>query len=563
MARSLGISYLWIDALCIWQDDDNDKKLELEKMNRYYANCALVIQPSGTESVSEGFLDLAYRSRNRGVFESYSEPFPFKSANGEEGIIYVCPGEQVDWYRKSDEPAAKRSWILQEETLCRRVLVFPAGGGMIFRCDSCHEETNDGNVLYDPDARDPPRNWTKDKLLERPEDLEPVLFPLSGRVHALWENVRCLSEVPGMKPSLILEGSNACIRFGDNGNADGSETNDDADGSSEGLSLFPVHGANDESVAHTKSLAFLRRHGSPGGMLVHTRTPPGFALPTEIHDTWKQLVTDYCARDLTKASDKLIAIDALAREFQERYSRALGSYHAGLWSQFAPAGLIWRSTRPEPPDAELRVPSWSWAAVRAASYPDTFRHTKDIVDGADFKDVDIEIASPVSAEERGEEVKQIRLVAKLLDVWWGLDKTSDLHQWHRLRPRQRLWHQLRLWLQLGCRWGLDPTPEEELEEHSEGDRYALFQKNGKAITKEVYPDHSVDLPLSGRQRVVMMLGRRYVSGVGHDKDHHGEVLLLRKQENGTYVRIAFATLLFEDFEKKWEPRFKVETIILA
>jgi hypothetical protein len=37
-----------------------------------------------------------------------------------------------------------------------------------------------------------------------------------------------------------------------------------------------------------------------------------------------------CARDLTKPSDKLIAIDALAREFPERYGRALGSHHAGL-----------------------------------------------------------------------------------------------------------------------------------------------------------------------------------------------------------------------------------------
>lgn len=514
VARSIGISYLWIDALCIWQDKDDDKRLELEKMNRYYANCSLVIQASGTESVSESFLDLAYRSRNRDVFETYLEPFPLKSSDGQEDSIYVCPGEKLDWYRKCDQPAAKRGWILQEETLCRRILMFPAGGGMIFCCDSRDMETDDGNVFYDPDVHDPPRYWTKDRLLERTEDISPALIPLSGRTGALMESVRSLSEVQGLKPSLWLIGRKAVIQFGGD---------DDADEPSEGFCLTPVQGASAKEAALAKTMALLRPAGGPDS-LVFTQTPPGVSLPNELHDIWKHLVTDYCARDLTNWSDKLIAIDALAREFQERYGRALGSYHAGLWSNFAPAGLLWHSIRPAPPDAEFSVPSWSWAAVRGASYPEPGRHTGELGDGADFEDVDIQLSPLVSAEEGADEVKQIRLVTKLLDVWWGADT----------------------------------TPEQE------GVDYALFQDNGEALnTKKVYPDHSVDLPLCDRQSVAMMLGRRYVMGIGHDKNHFGEVLLLRKREYGGYVRVAFAIVLFEDFEEKWEPRFRVETIVLA
>lgn len=582
VARSIGISYLWIDALCIWQDDDDDKNFELEKMNRYYANCTLVIQASGIDSVSEGFLDLAYRSRNLDVFANYLGPLPFRSSDGKEDTIYVCPGGKVDWYRKSDEPAAKRGWILQEETLCRRILIFPAGGGMIFRCDSRYMETDDGNVFYDPDVREHPRYWTKDRLLERSEDLSPRLITLSGRVNAMLEQVRSLSMVSGLTPTLWIKESSVGIRY---------VSNDDADGSSEGTCIIPVTGTGVEAAAFAKTIAVIRQAGSPD-TLVHTRTPPGVALPNELHDIWKHLVTDYCARDLTKPSDKLIAIDGLAREFQERYGSALGSYHSGLWSKFLPAGLIWRSIRPASPDAEFSVPSWSWAAVQEASYPDPGRLTGQLAsDGANFKDVDIRLSSFVSAEEGGVEVEQIRLVAKLLDVWWGPDTTPQQKMRRRLpQAIMARWKSLRNWLVEITRLHKHTNKRRAGEKHKlskedspsshtgnnppahttqgamseqEVVSYALFQEDGTVLTTEVHPDHSTDLPICGRESVTMMLGRRYVTGVGHDQDNSGEVLLLRKRENGTYVRVAFAEMMFRDFEEVWEPRFEVNTIVLA
>lgn len=582
VARSIGISYLWIDALCIWQDDDDDKTFELEGMNRYYANCTLVIQASGIDSVSEGFLDLAYRSRNLDVFANYLGPLPFRSSDGKEDAIYVCPGNKVDWYRKSDEPAAKRGWILQEETLCRRILIFPAGGGMIFRCDSRYLETDDGNVLYDPDVREHPRYWTKDRLLERSEDLSPRLITLSGRVNAMLEQVRSLSMVSGLTPTLWIKESSVGIRY---------VSNDDADGSLDGYCIIPVQGTSVEAAAYARTMAVIRKAGSPD-TLAHTRTPPGVALPEEIHDIWKHLVTDYCARDLTKPSDKLIAIDALAREFQERYGRALGSYRAGLWTSFLPAGLIWRSTRPVPPDAEFSAPSWSWAAVREASYPDPGRLTGQLgEDGANFEDVDIGLSSLDSTEEVGDEVNQIRLVAKLLDVWWGPDTTPQQKMRRRLpQAIMARWESLRNWLVEFTRRhkhthksragkGGKLSKEDSPSSHTSNKPpahttqgamsqqavagYALFQEDGAVLTTEVYPDHSTDLPTCGRESVSMMLGRRYVIGLGSKQNQHGEVLLLRKQENGTYVRVASAVMFLADFEEVWEPRFEEKTIVLA
>jgi hypothetical protein len=109
-------------------------------------------------------------------------------------------------------------------------------------------------------------------------------------------------------------------------------------------------------------------------------------------------------------------------------------------------------------------------------------------------------------------------------------------------------------------WGPETTVPKVAETS-----HALFQddSDGEVLSKAVYPDHPGDLALGDRQSVAMILGRRYVDGVGSDEHQWVEVLLLRKRANGTYVRVAFAAVLFEDFVEKWEPRFKVETIVLA
>ena len=54
--RSLSLSYLWIDALCIWQTDSDDVAHELSKMDQYYGKAEIVIQCSSTQSADDRFL---------------------------------------------------------------------------------------------------------------------------------------------------------------------------------------------------------------------------------------------------------------------------------------------------------------------------------------------------------------------------------------------------------------------------------------------------------------------------------------------------------------------------
>lgn len=82
---------------------------------------------------------------------------------------------------------------------------------------------------------------------------------------------------------------------------------------------------------------------------------------------WTWIVQDYSARDLTFASDKLVAISGLARKI---WSLNGDQYYAGLWRQGFELQLLWSrahwDTGPRDGEREAfayRAPSWSWACL--------------------------------------------------------------------------------------------------------------------------------------------------------------------------------------------------------
>jgi hypothetical protein len=55
ITRALGVKYLWIDSLCILQDDMEDWENESARMTRVYHDAYLVLAASQSESASGGF----------------------------------------------------------------------------------------------------------------------------------------------------------------------------------------------------------------------------------------------------------------------------------------------------------------------------------------------------------------------------------------------------------------------------------------------------------------------------------------------------------------------------
>lgn len=90
-------------------------------------------------------------------------------------------------------------------------------------------------------------------------------------------------------------------------------------------------GENEEGASETEG---------ENSCVISTGAPPGFVLAKDVCRIWTHLVTQYCRRSLSKPSDKLVAIAALAKEFQERYGQMLGENHAGIWAEFAAEGLL-------------------------------------------------------------------------------------------------------------------------------------------------------------------------------------------------------------------------------
>lgn len=82
---------------------------------------------------------------------------------------------------------------------------------------------------------------------------------------------------------------------------------------------------------------------------------------------WKEAVVAYTKGSLTRPSDKLVAIAAIAREVQT-FTRS--RYYARLQEVELVHQLAWRCIDNTSSRAiEYRAPSWSWASVDGAIAP--------------------------------------------------------------------------------------------------------------------------------------------------------------------------------------------------
>lgn len=56
ITRELHIKLLWVDSLCLVQDEEVELAEEIAKMHHYYGNAHITISAAAAESCSEGFL---------------------------------------------------------------------------------------------------------------------------------------------------------------------------------------------------------------------------------------------------------------------------------------------------------------------------------------------------------------------------------------------------------------------------------------------------------------------------------------------------------------------------
>ena len=145
--QRLGYRYLWVDSLCIVQDDDSDRHSQLLRMDSIYRNASLAIAAASGDHANCGLSGMSIARKFQQQRETVSDvslavPLPrFDELN---------TGATLTWNT--------RAWTFQEKVLSRRLLIF-TDYQVYFRCsngvwseDTAAETTRparpDGKTLF-------------------------------------------------------------------------------------------------------------------------------------------------------------------------------------------------------------------------------------------------------------------------------------------------------------------------------------------------------------------------------------------------------------------------------
>ncbi|KAL2692479.1 hypothetical protein Neosp_002889 [[Neocosmospora] mangrovei] len=275
-ARSLGYQYLWIDALCIIQDDDQDWDREASKMSDVYSNADLTI----SSIVAKDCHDNMFQPRMLRV----AQPVP---------LDYWLPKSQRPEWKQGvvHQQAIFPFWTLSTES---------APGGF---------SLPGGITVNGPISA---RGWT---LQEQLLSTRVLYF---GPGYLYWECL-CAMSVDADPSTSIMS------RLAGN------------------FAAFDVN-----QRAHLKCTV--------KGM-------PSPATDDDLRDSpyavWHALLKEFTSRNLSKSSDRVPAVLALAKSLKKTVD---GEFRGGLWKGTKLLeSLCWKAQ-----DKSIRgprVPSWSWASV--------------------------------------------------------------------------------------------------------------------------------------------------------------------------------------------------------
>lgn len=117
VTAKMGMKYIWIDCICIIQDDPEDLAKELTTMSLIYKYAEITISASSALAVSKGFLQ-------ERTWQPISTPFtlPLQTPDSKTGTVQITDYNSYDF--ESQDPVHSRAWVFQEQILSARVVDF-------------------------------------------------------------------------------------------------------------------------------------------------------------------------------------------------------------------------------------------------------------------------------------------------------------------------------------------------------------------------------------------------------------------------------------------------------
>ncbi|KAH8723805.1 heterokaryon incompatibility protein-domain-containing protein [Phaeosphaeriaceae sp. PMI808] len=180
VTRSLSIKYLWVDTLCIVQDDEADKTREMGLMAQIYGNAHLTIVASMANNASEGFLGPRKRAHDCAV------SLPFRVSPNVFGSVKLQDLRPLVLHRPT-EPVDRRAWCLQEQLVSRRLLLYQSKT-LQWRCSTGLK--NLGNSLCADSIYS--KSWLLSQLSTNPKDAseqwQRIVCNYSSRTASLYRD---------------------------------------------------------------------------------------------------------------------------------------------------------------------------------------------------------------------------------------------------------------------------------------------------------------------------------------------------------------------------------------
>ncbi|OGM45105.1 hypothetical protein ABOM_006693 [Aspergillus bombycis] len=134
VTRALGVRYLWIDSLCIFQDDTNDLAVEASRTSRVFSDAVVTIAATSAETVNDGFLDKREPHFNCSFpWRRHDHPDSVKNGCRTYPVYFRSGRSPINKDRSRNSRWATSGWTLQEELLSQRLLYYTKEE-MIWQC---------------------------------------------------------------------------------------------------------------------------------------------------------------------------------------------------------------------------------------------------------------------------------------------------------------------------------------------------------------------------------------------------------------------------------------------
>lgn len=103
VTQKLGLQYLWVDSLCIIQDDPQDLTREIANMANIFKCAFVTISAASAPRVDRGFLEDRQTKHNRRI------NLPYRSATISNDSVFI--EREQSTYDDAEDPINLRAWV--------------------------------------------------------------------------------------------------------------------------------------------------------------------------------------------------------------------------------------------------------------------------------------------------------------------------------------------------------------------------------------------------------------------------------------------------------------------